>query len=272
MSRRAIILVLDSFGIGATADAAQFGDAGADTLGHIAEACADGRADKSGVRSGPLRIPNLARWGLGRAAEISTGAVPPGLADGSHRGRLWLRRGGKQGQGHAERPLGNGRLSGAVRLGLFPARAAVLPACADPAAGGRIQAARHSRRLPRLGHGDHRGARRGAYQDRQADLLHLGRQRVPGRRARAAFRIGAALSLLRARQGTAGAAQHRTRDRAAVRRREPRGLPPHRPSPRLHHAAAGRNAARSRLGLWRAMFGASARSPTSSPIAASPRN
>jgi phosphopentomutase len=79
MSRRAIILVLDSFGIGATADAAQFGDAGADTLGHIAEACADGRADKSGVRSGPLRVPNLARWGLGRAAEISTGAVPPGL-------------------------------------------------------------------------------------------------------------------------------------------------------------------------------------------------
>jgi phosphopentomutase len=80
MSRRAIILVLDSFGIGASADAAQFGDAGADTLGHIAEACARGRADKSGVRSGPLRIPNLARWGLGRAAEISTGAVPPGLA------------------------------------------------------------------------------------------------------------------------------------------------------------------------------------------------
>jgi phosphopentomutase len=80
MSRRAIILVLDSFGIGATADAAQFGDAGADTLGHIAEACANGRADKSGVRSGPLHVPNLVRWGLGRAAEISTGAVPPGLA------------------------------------------------------------------------------------------------------------------------------------------------------------------------------------------------
>jgi len=79
MQRRAIILVLDSFGIGASADAAQFGDAGADTLGHIAEACAGGRADKSGVRSGPLRIPNLARWGLGRAAEISTGALPAGL-------------------------------------------------------------------------------------------------------------------------------------------------------------------------------------------------
>jgi phosphopentomutase len=82
MQRRAIILVLDSFGIGASADAAQFGDTGADTLGHIAEACAGGRADRSGVRSGRLRVPNLARWGLGRAAEISTGAVPAGLEAG----------------------------------------------------------------------------------------------------------------------------------------------------------------------------------------------
>jgi phosphopentomutase len=80
MQRRAIILVLDSFGIGATADAAQFGDAGADTLGHIAEACATGRADKAGVRSGRLHVPNLVRWGLGGAAEISTGTLPPGLA------------------------------------------------------------------------------------------------------------------------------------------------------------------------------------------------
>lgn len=79
MQRRAIILVLDSFGIGATADAAQFGDAGADTLGHIALACAEGRADKAGLRSGRLSMPNLARWGLGRAAEVSTGSVPVGL-------------------------------------------------------------------------------------------------------------------------------------------------------------------------------------------------
>jgi phosphopentomutase len=35
---RAIILVLDSFGIGATVDAETFGDAGADTFGHIAAA------------------------------------------------------------------------------------------------------------------------------------------------------------------------------------------------------------------------------------------
>jgi phosphopentomutase len=79
MSRRAIILVLDSFGIGAAPDAAAFGDAGADTLGHIAEACAAGRADRPGRRAGRLHVPNLVRWGLGKAAALSRGSVPEGL-------------------------------------------------------------------------------------------------------------------------------------------------------------------------------------------------
>ena len=45
MSKRAFILVMDSFGIGAAPDASRFGDAGADTLGHIAQACAEGRSN-----------------------------------------------------------------------------------------------------------------------------------------------------------------------------------------------------------------------------------
>jgi phosphopentomutase len=76
---RAFILLMDSFGIGASADAARFHDAGADTLGHIAAACRDGRADRDGLRQGPLRLPNLARLGLGRAAFGSTGKIPAGL-------------------------------------------------------------------------------------------------------------------------------------------------------------------------------------------------
>lgn len=80
---RAIILVLDSFGIGAADDADRFGDSGADTLGHIAEACAQGRADIPGVRSGQLCLPNLVRWGLGQAARISTGRTPTGLESGT---------------------------------------------------------------------------------------------------------------------------------------------------------------------------------------------
>ena len=80
---RALIIVLDSFGIGAAADAPAFGDAGSDTLGHIAEACAAGRGDKAGLRAGPLRLPNLDRLGLGAAAEASTGRRLPSLgADG----------------------------------------------------------------------------------------------------------------------------------------------------------------------------------------------
>ena len=50
---RGFILVIDSFGIGGAADAAAFGDEGADTLGHIAEACAHGEADVDGLRAGP---------------------------------------------------------------------------------------------------------------------------------------------------------------------------------------------------------------------------
>jgi phosphopentomutase len=76
---RGIILVMDSFGIGASADAARFGDLGADTLGHIAEACAAGKADRPGQRQGPLHLPNLTRLGLARAATGSTGTTPAGL-------------------------------------------------------------------------------------------------------------------------------------------------------------------------------------------------
>ena len=75
---RAIVLVLDSFGIGGAPDAHQFGDAGADTLGHIAAACAHGQCD--GVdRKGPLALPNLARLGLFHAHRESTGAWAEGV-------------------------------------------------------------------------------------------------------------------------------------------------------------------------------------------------
>jgi phosphopentomutase len=75
---RALILVLDSVGIGAAPDATTYGDEGADTLGHVAEVCARGGAD-SGQRSGPLNLPNLVALGLGEACRLATGRVPPGL-------------------------------------------------------------------------------------------------------------------------------------------------------------------------------------------------
>ena len=76
---RALLIVLDSVGIGGAEDAAAYGDAGADTVGHIAEACASGHGDRAGLRQGPLRLPHLAALGLGLAAEASAGRLPPGL-------------------------------------------------------------------------------------------------------------------------------------------------------------------------------------------------
>ena len=74
---RAFLIVMDSVGCGGAPDAAAFGDAGANTLGHIALACAEGRADEG--RSGPLHMPNLDALGLGAAIRLSTGLEVPGL-------------------------------------------------------------------------------------------------------------------------------------------------------------------------------------------------
>ncbi len=76
---RAFIIMLDSFGIGETEDAPP-SDLGANTLGHIAEACFAGKADKIGLRQGPLYLPHLTRLGLNGAALASQGKAIPGLA------------------------------------------------------------------------------------------------------------------------------------------------------------------------------------------------
>ena len=69
---RVIVLLLDSFGIGYADDAAKFGDAGADTLGHINEWCGKNRKDESG-KPKYLSLPNMDTLGLGQAAEYSRG-------------------------------------------------------------------------------------------------------------------------------------------------------------------------------------------------------
>ncbi len=60
---RAILLVLDSVGVGGAPDAAAFGDEGANTLLHICERM-------------PLGLPNMAALGLGRAVELAAGRNP----------------------------------------------------------------------------------------------------------------------------------------------------------------------------------------------------
>ena len=74
---RAFLIVMDSVGCGGAPDAEAFGDAGANTLGHVASACATGRADVG--RRGPLAMPNLDRLGLGAAIRLASGDDAPGL-------------------------------------------------------------------------------------------------------------------------------------------------------------------------------------------------
>ncbi|MGY6696287.1 MAG: phosphopentomutase [Roseinatronobacter sp.] len=74
---RAFLVVLDSVGCGGAPDAAAFGDTGANTLGHIIQTCASGRADQG--REGPLRVPVLDSLGLGAAVRLASGAETPGL-------------------------------------------------------------------------------------------------------------------------------------------------------------------------------------------------
>lgn len=74
---RAFLIVMDSAGCGGAPDAADFGDAGSNTLGHIALECAAGRAEQG--RSGPLKMPVLDGLGLGAAIRLASGAATPGL-------------------------------------------------------------------------------------------------------------------------------------------------------------------------------------------------
>ena len=55
--KRIVWIVLDSVGIGELPDAAEYGDVGRNTLGHIAE-------------SRPVRLPNLVELGLAAIAPL----------------------------------------------------------------------------------------------------------------------------------------------------------------------------------------------------------
>ena len=73
---RAFLVVIDSVGIGGAPDADKFfngdtPDTGANTLGHIAQVCAAGKAEDE--RSGPLAIPHLNAMGAGAAVKLATG-------------------------------------------------------------------------------------------------------------------------------------------------------------------------------------------------------
>ncbi|MEO7222870.1 MAG: phosphopentomutase [Devosia sp.] len=110
---RAIVCILDSFGIGGAPDAADYSDGhghndlGSDTLGHIAEHY-------------DLKLPNLDAMGLGAAAKLSTGKVPRGLTDQPKGGRWGVGREVSKGK---DTPSGHWEIAGVpvpFAWGYFP--------------------------------------------------------------------------------------------------------------------------------------------------------
>jgi len=93
---RAILCILDSFGIGGAPDAADYGDTGADTLGHIAA-------------NYDLHLPNMDALGLGAAAQLSTGTIPRGLTAEPKGGRWGVGREVSKGK---DTPSGHWEIAG----------------------------------------------------------------------------------------------------------------------------------------------------------------
>jgi phosphopentomutase len=125
---RAIIIVLDSVGCGGAADADAYGDAGADTLGHLAAACAEGRGDHAALRAGPLRLPHLDALGLGLAMRASSGCAAPGFACAAPRGQWGY---GVETSNGKDTPSGHWEIAGtpvAFDWGYFPLTIPTFPA------------------------------------------------------------------------------------------------------------------------------------------------
>ena len=111
---RAILCVLDSFGIGGAPDAAAFGDEGSATLQHIAA-------------NYDLRLPTMDALGLGAAAELSTGEVPRGLTSEPTGGRWGVGREVSKGK---DTPSGHWEMAGVpvpFEWGYFPQTVPTFP-------------------------------------------------------------------------------------------------------------------------------------------------
>lgn len=121
---RAFLFVLDSFGIGHAPDAERFGDAGADTLSHIEAACAAGKADREGLRQGPLHLPNLRALGLNAASALAAGREPNGKPVSGFFGAADERSSGK------DTPSGHWEIAGVpvpFQWGYFPETVPTFP-------------------------------------------------------------------------------------------------------------------------------------------------
>ncbi|MDT4895916.1 MAG: phosphopentomutase [Acidobacteriota bacterium] len=96
---RMVLIVLDSAGIGEMPDAADWGDAGSDTLGHI-------------LASREVRLPNLQSYGLGNIRPLQN--LPPSENPRGSYGRCALRSNGK------DTTTGHWEMAGIILERAFP--------------------------------------------------------------------------------------------------------------------------------------------------------
>ncbi len=191
--QRAIVIVMDSVGVGELPDAASYGDQGSNTVGNIAKQI-------------PLRIPTLRSLGLDRLVQIdpngsegttetakfaersipkdlsafsavfASSAVSSGTLLGAY-GRMAEASKGK------DSVTGHWEMMGIVLDRAFP----TFPNGFDASSHRGVLAAHGQGRHRQQGgirHGDHRRARSRAHAHRRADRLHVRRQRVSDRGAR----------------------------------------------------------------------------------------
>jgi phosphopentomutase len=97
--QRVVLIVLDGAGIGAMPDAAEWGDAGSDTFGHILE-------------SRVVKLPNLQRYGLGNIRPLLH--LPPVASPEGSYGRCALRSNGK------DTTTGHWEIAGIILKQAFP--------------------------------------------------------------------------------------------------------------------------------------------------------
>ncbi len=97
--KRIVLMVLDSAGIGEMPDAADWGDAGSDTLGHI-------------FASRPLDVPNLRKLGLGNIRPLAN--LEPDAAPTGSFGKCTLKSNGK------DTTTGHWEMAGIILKRAFP--------------------------------------------------------------------------------------------------------------------------------------------------------
>jgi len=120
VTKRAIICVLDSFGIGGAPDAKSFGDEGSNTFLHIAKQCNEGKADKADIRNGALNLPNMNALGLGAAGLLSANELAPNFSKEATSGRWGV---GREISNGKDTPSGHWEMAGVpvpFEWGYFP--------------------------------------------------------------------------------------------------------------------------------------------------------